>query len=161
VNGAKQGGNVASYFCTPDGRVMHIVAGPVDGDTMVREARWVVDNWKLARLHGPADATRLAAYFRKAHGDRLRREYGIDLAKRVTIPTADPTAGLLASLFETPAGGRKGNINGARVIKLDRQAKVHYLLATYPLVRTGQIYEIVFEKILGERISTLPVAVRN
>ena len=26
----KQGGNVASYFCAPDGRVLHVVAGPVD-----------------------------------------------------------------------------------------------------------------------------------
>ena len=31
VNGAqKQGGNVASYFCTPEGRVLHAIAGPVD-----------------------------------------------------------------------------------------------------------------------------------
>jgi hypothetical protein len=42
VNGQKQGGNVASYFCTPDGRVLHLIAGPVDGDTLIREARWVV-----------------------------------------------------------------------------------------------------------------------
>ena len=26
---AKNGGNVASYFCTPDGRVIHAVTGPV------------------------------------------------------------------------------------------------------------------------------------
>ena len=24
VNGQKQGGNVASYFCAPDGRVLHV-----------------------------------------------------------------------------------------------------------------------------------------
>ena len=30
AGGQKQGGNVASYFCAPDGRVLHIVAGPVD-----------------------------------------------------------------------------------------------------------------------------------
>ena len=29
VNGQKQGGNVASYFCMPDGRVLDVVAGPV------------------------------------------------------------------------------------------------------------------------------------
>ena len=33
VNGGnKQGGNVASYFCTPEGRVLHVVAGPVNAD---------------------------------------------------------------------------------------------------------------------------------
>ena len=36
VNGQKQGGNVASYFCAPDGRVLHCVAGPVDAGTMLR-----------------------------------------------------------------------------------------------------------------------------
>ena len=30
VDGQTQGGNVASYFCTPAGRVLHAVAGPVD-----------------------------------------------------------------------------------------------------------------------------------
>ena len=30
VNGQKQGGNVAAYFCAPDGRVLHTIAGPVD-----------------------------------------------------------------------------------------------------------------------------------
>ena len=29
VDGQKQGGNVAAYFCTADGRVLHVVAGPV------------------------------------------------------------------------------------------------------------------------------------
>ena len=30
VGKAKQGGNVASYFCAPDGRVLHVVPGPVN-----------------------------------------------------------------------------------------------------------------------------------
>ena len=28
VGAAKQGGNVATYFCAPDGRVLHGIAGP-------------------------------------------------------------------------------------------------------------------------------------
>src|SRR5207253_3715095 len=43
VDGQKQGGNVASYFCAPDGRVLHVVAGPVDAATLLREAKWVVE----------------------------------------------------------------------------------------------------------------------
>ena len=38
----KQGGNVATYFCAPDGRVLHTIAGPVDAATFLREAKWVV-----------------------------------------------------------------------------------------------------------------------
>jgi len=34
VGGQKQGGNVASYFCAPDGRVLHAIAGPVDAATL-------------------------------------------------------------------------------------------------------------------------------
>jgi hypothetical protein len=48
VNGQKQGGNVASYFCAPDGRVLHVVAGPVDAATILREAKWVVEGTKKA-----------------------------------------------------------------------------------------------------------------
>jgi hypothetical protein len=43
VGAAKQGGNVAAYFCAPDGRVLHVVAGPVNAATMLRESKWVVD----------------------------------------------------------------------------------------------------------------------
>ncbi len=42
VGKQKQGGNVATYFCAPDGRVLHAIAGPVDAQTMFREAKWVV-----------------------------------------------------------------------------------------------------------------------
>ena len=34
VGGNKQGGNVASYFLAPDGRVLHVVPGPVNAATM-------------------------------------------------------------------------------------------------------------------------------
>ena len=38
VGNQKQGGNVASVLLRPDGRVLHVVAGPVDAATMLREA---------------------------------------------------------------------------------------------------------------------------
>ena len=39
----KNGGNVASYFCTPDGRVIHAVTGPVKAEELLAAARWAVD----------------------------------------------------------------------------------------------------------------------
>ena len=36
-NGQKQGGNVASYFCTPDGQVLHLLAGQT-GDSVAEQA---------------------------------------------------------------------------------------------------------------------------
>lgn len=75
VDGQKQGGNVASYFCTPDGQVLHAIAGPVSAALMLREARWVIETQKSAILEGQKTPEGLCAFFRKAHSDRLWQEY--------------------------------------------------------------------------------------
>jgi hypothetical protein len=128
ANGQKQGGNVASYFCTPDNRVLHIIAGPVDAATMLREARWVVEAHKLALLDSGGDETRFREAMRLAHADRLRREHRFDVAT-------------------AKAEGRR----------LNNQGRVHLLLAAAPLVKVEQVYRLVFEKVLGEQVSTSPV----
>ncbi|GIW80702.1 MAG: hypothetical protein KatS3mg105_2509 [Gemmatales bacterium] len=51
----KQGGNVATYFCAPDGRVLHVIAGPVNADVMLREAKWVVESVKKAMKESKGD----------------------------------------------------------------------------------------------------------
>ena len=130
AGGQKQGGNVASYFCTPEGRVLHVVAGPVNAATMLRESRWVVEASKLAELNGARDPADLAEFVRRAHADRLRREHGLDVAG----PDARP--------------GRRA---------LNNQGRVHLLLAAAPLPKVEQVYELVFEKILGEQVSTSQV----
>jgi hypothetical protein len=132
VNGQKQGGNVASYFCTPDGLVLHAIAGPVDAATFLREARWAVETYKLALLDTHSDATRMRAFFQKAHVDRLKQEQGLDIANVAALP-------------------RQGS--------LSLQGRVHLLLAAAPLVHIDQAYRLVFERILGEQVSTAPVAV--
>jgi hypothetical protein len=128
ANGQKQGGNVASYFCTPDNRVLHIIAGPVDAATMLREARWVVEAQKLALLDSGGDETRFREAMRHAHADRLRREHRFDVA----------------------AAKGKGR-------RLNNQGRVHLLLAAAPLAKVEQVYKLVFEKVLGEQVSASPV----
>jgi hypothetical protein len=131
INGSqKQGGNVASYFCTPDGHVLHAIAGPVNAEVLLREARWVVETSKLADLDGTKSATRRRAFWRKAHSERLQQEHQVDFARI----------------------GRSG-----RRINLNNPGRVHLLLATAPLPRLEQVYKLVFEKILNERVSTAPV----
>jgi hypothetical protein len=127
AGGQKQGGNVASYFCTPGGRVLHAVAGPVDAATLLREARWAVEAHKFARLEGGGDAA-LREQFGRAHADRLRQQYGLDL---------------------------HGGSGAGRA--LDLQGKVHLLLTAAPLPRLESVYKTVFEKVLGEAVSTAPV----
>jgi hypothetical protein len=191
VGNQKQGGNVASYFCAPDGRVLHVVAGPVDGPTLIREAQWVVETTKKAMDESKGDGAKFKAYFRKAHAERLRRENGL-VVEPVTFdpPEAqdadsnltyrDPSGRPLAPVLPPPpidgpdvtfkdAQLTAAKAAGAAPV-LDRrgkrwvlgnQGRVHMLLAAHALVKIEKIYGSVFENILGEKVSTRPVEVQT
>lgn len=126
----KQGGNVAAYFCTPDRRVIHAVAGPVKAAVLLREARWAVETHKMAQLEEPNNNTRLRSFYWNAHAECLRQEYGLDVI----------------GLDRSPRR------------KLGNQGRVHLILTAAPLARLERVYNLVFERILGEKISTAPVA---
>lgn len=141
VNGQKQGGNIAAYFCQPDGQVLHAIAGPVDAATLLREARWVVDGLKMARFQAGDDPAKLETWFSQAHADRLRAEYGA----KVNLARIRDNCRPESFVTNAPCKG------------LNNQGQVHLLLASFPLVKIDKVYRVVFEKILGEKISTLPV----
>ncbi len=96
VNGQKQGGNVASYFCAQDGRVLHVVAGPVDAQTLLREARWVVDTVKKSLAETEKSGKSFRAQMRLAHAERLRKEHGL---------TVDPAT------YDAPATGQESALS--------------------------------------------------
>jgi hypothetical protein len=96
VNGQKQGGNVASYFCAQDGRVLHVVAGPVNAQTLLREARWVVDSVKKSLKETEKTGRSFKAQFRQAHAERLKTEHGL---------TVEPVT------FDTPSPGEKSALS--------------------------------------------------
>jgi hypothetical protein len=147
VSGEKQGGNVASYFCTPDGEILDAIAGPVDADTLLREARWVVETRKMAQLNARGDARLLRQSYRQAHADRLGEAVpGVDWKR---LPYFPPSENALAALLDTNPVAQQ----------LDQEGKVNLLLALYPLVKLDLAYKVVYEKVLGETISTQPVAV--
>jgi hypothetical protein len=144
VNGAeKQGGNVASYFCTPEGQILHLVAGPVDASTLLREARWVVETWKMSKLASRDDPALLQTTWSKAHAERLRYEHARVIAPGLLVSagvTEADMAALLASTQSLPAA-----------------ARVHLLLTNYPMVKLERVFPSIFEKVLGETVSTRPV----
>ncbi len=82
----KNGGNVASYFCTPDGRVIHAVTGPVSAEELLTAARWVVD---VASGGGAVDDSRRIA---AAHREMLQ-----DPSRAVASPAEQKVHRLLAS----------------------------------------------------------------
>jgi len=86
VGANKQGGNVASYFCAPDGRVLHCVAGPVDATTFLHEAKWVVDTVEKLMKNTKGDGAKFKEQFRKAHAQKLQDETGL----KVEAITWDP-----------------------------------------------------------------------
>lgn len=113
----KNGGNVASYFCTPEGRVVNAVLGPVGADALLREAQWAVDVYESIESLPPSDRdARLA----KAHAaaasqsrDAQERQIHQFLAKR-------PLAGLdqiYSSVFELLGEGPGVKLLNSPVVK--------------------------------------------
>ena len=103
VGNQKQGGNVAAYFCAPDGRVLHCVAGPVDAATMICEAKWVVETTKKAMAESKDDGSKFKAIFRKAHAERLKNEHGLVVEPVTFDPVIDqdPNSALT---YKDPSG---------------------------------------------------------
>ncbi len=99
----KQGGNVASYFCAPDGRVLHVVAGPVDAQTLLREARWVVDTSLATMKEAKGDGARFKAIYRKAHAEKLRTERGL-VVEPVTFDPPEDQDPNSALTYRDPTG---------------------------------------------------------
>jgi hypothetical protein len=70
----KNGGNVAGYFCTPDGFVLNAVVGPVSAQKLLSEAQWAVQ--VESQLGGGKrdwrhDAQLVAAAHQAQAGDRV------------------------------------------------------------------------------------------
>jgi hypothetical protein len=188
VGGQKQGGNVATYFCAPDGRVLHIVAGPVDAATFLREAKWVVEKAKQGMEESKGDGAKFKALFRKWHAERLRTEHGLAVEpltydpepqdEKSALTYRDPSGRPLAPVLILPpldgpdvrfraAQLAEAKADGARALKdkegrgwvLGNQGRVHMLMAGHSMGKIEKIYATVFEGILGEKVSTKPVEI--
>lgn len=134
VNGNKQGGNVAAYFCAPDGRVLHCIAGPVDAATFLREAKWTVETAKTCIKDSNGDGAKFKELYRKAHAQKLRTEFGIVVEAITYDPPAamddtgaltyrDPTGRPLApKLPPPPIDGPDVTLGGAKFDALQKEA---------------------------------------
>jgi hypothetical protein len=191
VGKQKQGGNVASYFCAPDGRVLHVIPGPVDANTLLREAKWVVQTATSAVDAAKGDGAAFKALIRKAHAQKLRTEYGLvvepvtfdppdtqDTNSALTYrdPSGRPLAPVLPPVpidgpdvkfrarqeaMAKAAGGIQLADRAGRRWVLNNQGRAHMLLAAHSMAKIERIYASIFEGILGERVSTRPVEVVN
>jgi hypothetical protein len=189
VGKQKQGGNVACYFCAPDGRVLHAVAGPVNAATMLRESQWVVATTKKAIADSKGDGGKFKVLLRTAHAEKLRKEHGLAVEPITFDPPEaqdpkdaltyrDPTGRPLAPVLKpAPIDGpdvtframqesAKNAAGAAKVLDrqnrawvLGTQGRVHVLMAAHSMSSIDRVYASIFEGILGERISTRPVEI--
>ncbi|HEV3144726.1 MAG TPA: hypothetical protein VGZ47_12625 [Gemmataceae bacterium] len=146
-NGQKQGGNVASYFCLADGRVLHAIPGPVDAATLLREARWVVDTFNMAKLKRLDNNYLLGTFFCKAHRERLQSELGMERVSQISWLSDRSAEGTAMWLREPP------------LQNLSKLGQIHAILVRESLIPIERVYRFVFEEILGEKVSTEPVTV--
>jgi hypothetical protein len=102
VGKAKQGGNVATYFCAPDGRVLHVIPGPVNAATMLAESKWVVATAERAIKESKGDGGKFKSIFRTAHAQKLKADHGLTV-EPVTFdaPPLDPKSALT---YKDPTG---------------------------------------------------------
>lgn len=152
IGGAKVGGNVASYFCLHDGSVLHAVPGPVNADKLLSEARWATETRKSARtlstdlVSGKLNYMRFKGLIRQSHLERFRAEGAVvpGRGRRLFGPTMTT-----------------GNVIPSDLPRhLSKQAQAHWLLTQAPLERIDRVYPFVWQRILNERLSGLPVAKR-
>lgn len=155
VQGQKQGGNVATYFCLADGSVLHAIAGPVDANTFLYETRWIVAVHQRASLEGRDNPARFQQVVRDAHADRLQRDHRLARHTFQRLPEAGgEDDGRFAG--EGPLTSAKKRILYHHR-DLDPQGHVHVLLTLFTMEKVEAVYTYVFQSILNEKVSSLPV----
>lgn len=157
-NGQKQGGNVATYICLPDSRVIHAIPGKQNAGTFLREVRWAVETREKALLDAKDDPRGYRDAFAKAHAERLSQygSPGHHHGQRNKWHHGNNIAQWSTIMADTPAefadeAARMGTWG------VNNQDRAHMLLARFPNAKLKDLYVVVFERILGEEISTRPV----
>lgn len=173
-------GALVSYFCAPDGRVLHAVAGAVDAGTMLDEAKWVVEASKKAIEESRSTEVPFKAIFRRAHAERLRTKYGL-VVQPVTFDAPDPAEDealtwrdpsgrpVVPPLVIPPLDGPDVQFHAAakeqaggipdragRCWQMNAQARIHQLLAAHALVKIERLYATILQSLMGWRLEDRP-----
>ena len=159
IGGQKVGGNVASYFCLSDGAVLHAVPGPAQPNEFLREARWAVETRKGALTFstdlatGRLDSAKYRSRVRAAHEERYLMPNGMWHSRAPVNPT-------VPGFLNPHADGHDSKLPRAMPRDVTPQVQVHWLLATRPLDKLENVYPDVWQHVLNEKLSQLPVAMR-
>jgi hypothetical protein len=118
----RNGGNVASYFCTPQGRVIDALTGPVPAEELLDEAQWAVAAYGEAKAGGSAGdvPSLLARAHRQAApqgGGRKRTSQQAAIHQLLAGNPLPPLSAVYQQVFERILG-QKVNLPGAGLEKV-------------------------------------------
>ena len=104
----RNGGNVASYFCTPQGRVIDAVTGPVAGAALLDEAQWALAAYDEARVGLPGDVAAKVARAHRQAAPQVRGNAGQQAAihRLLAGNPLPPLSAVYQEIFERILGQR-------------------------------------------------------
>lgn len=170
VNGRlqKNGGNVVSYFCTPQGEVVHAVVGPVSAEKLLEAARWAVNAYDQAREAGGKDADARKLIVEHAH----LRQLGVEpdryyRAVRAAWPAALEEFQAMRALRNYRRSSHDSRRQTADMLRptlvaARRKAarglpgeRIHQILAAQPLAPLKEVYRELFEELADEEVNSV------
>jgi len=171
VNGQlqKNGGNVASYFCTAEGRVIHAVGKNVDAGRLLKEAHWAIDVYRRARQQAPKNLAAQARLIQDAHlaalgtgRDRFEKLVQREFPKARSEDIEWRRQRIRDRLEkknnyhrgETPARTDPRIVARRRVAERLPGEQAHQLLAAEPLAPYRQVEKRMFERLSGEKYAS-------
>ena len=160
----RNGGNVASYFCSADARVSHAVGKNVSADRLLRAAQWAVETFQRVGESAPTNLDQRAQLFERAHLAELKVDRSafhekvkllfpevqrIYLEKQKTPPGR--TARYRSSYDQIDPPVVEARLRAARQYPGDR---AHQILAAQPWPVFSWVAKRLFEDLSGERFTS-------
>ena len=152
----KNGGNVASYFCTADSRVIHAIAKPVSADKLLQAAVWAVETHRGALLADSQNLFIQRDFVQQAHLAKLdttRESFHWKIDEE--MPEAIKAYDKKIKAGKTPWGQSPESaflIASRRAAQKLGGNRAHQIMAAQPLAEFSEVYKEVFEELTNERI---------
>jgi hypothetical protein len=148
----RNGGNVAAFFCTPTGYVIHVAAGPRTAEAFLAEAKWAVavysqimSDRSLGAAQARADQIpRVTAALRQAHSQ----------AHDLLNKPDQNVPGRELVLHEPPSDPKLKGLDDA---SRNQRKQVHKLFKTRAYEPLATIGPKVYTDILGEKVTNQDV----
>ena len=155
-----------SYFCTPKGKVIHAVGGPVSPNRLLREAKWAVESYDQAVRTAGTSQTGQAKMIEGAHlaalgtspehfYNAMRSEYPASNGRAQYQMVKMVKNSQWAAKYRSPKSRVENPVVEARrsAARSFGSDQVHQILAAQPLAHINQVYKEMFEDVVNEEVA--------